>query len=89
VAKQPAPIPAASSANRQERIFAVMFLTILGLSVVAIIALFIGGPTKSGDIWTAVALLPVIGIPLSFLLLIALIVMNAVRRGRAAKGAGK
>ena len=66
-----------------------MIVTILGLSVVAILALLIGGPTKSGDIWTTVALVPFIGIPLSFVLLIALIVLNAVRRGRAAKGAGK
>jgi hypothetical protein len=66
-----------------------MFLTILGFSVVAIIALFIGGPDKAGAIWTAVALVPFIGIPLAFILLITLVVLNAVRRGRAAKGAGK
>lgn len=89
VAKKPAAPLAQAPANRWERILAVMFLSMLGLAVVAIVALFIGGPTKTGSIWTAVALVPAIGIPLAFILLISLIVMNAMRRGRAAKGARK
>ncbi|MCW2783210.1 MAG: hypothetical protein JWR35_3659 [Marmoricola sp.] len=74
---------------RVERILLYMFGALLALSVIAIIALIVGGPTKSGAIWTAVALLPAIGIPLSLLLLISLVILNGVRRGRAAKGARK
>ena len=66
-----------------------MFLSILVLSVAAILALIIGGPEKTGPIWTSVALVPFIGLPLSFLLIISLVILNAVRRGRAAKGARK
>lgn len=64
-----------------------MFLAIVILSVAAILALIIGGPTKTGPIWTSVALVPFIGLPLSVLLIISLVISNAVRRGRAAKGA--
>lgn len=66
-----------------------MFAAILGLSIIALFALFIGGPKATGDIWSAVALVPFLGFPIAILLLIALVVLNIVRRGRAAKVAGK
>jgi hypothetical protein len=89
VAQKPAQVPADDRSARAERILLYMFGSILGISVIALIALIAGGPTKSGAIWTAVALLPFIGIPLSLILLISLVILNGVRRGRAAKGAGK
>jgi hypothetical protein len=89
VAKKSIAVPEVPPASRQERLVTYIFFAILGMSVLAIVALIIGGPDKSGSIWTTVALIPFLGIPLSFLLLVSLLVLNGVRRGRAAKGAGK
>jgi hypothetical protein len=66
-----------------------MFAAILGLSVAGMIALIIAGGTANGPIWAAVALVVFLGLPISIVLLIVLLVLNAVRRTRAAKGAGK
>jgi len=89
VAKKPAPAPEPAPISRQERIIAYMFAAILGLSIIALFALFIGGPKATGNVWSAVALVPFLGFPIAILLLIALVVLNIVRRGRAAKVAGK
>lgn len=66
-----------------------MFTAILGISVIGLFALIIGGPAAKGDVWAAVALIPFLGFPLAILLLILLVILNIVRRGRAAKVAGK
>jgi hypothetical protein len=66
-----------------------MFAAVLGLSVIAIIALFVAGVNATGEFWAIIQVLPLIGLPLAMVLLITLIVLNAVRRSRAAKVAGK
>jgi hypothetical protein len=69
--------------------------SILGLGIVAIVALLIGEAAlkpaafESSPIWAVTAFLPEIAIPLGFLLFIALIVVTYVQRSRAAKDAGK
>jgi hypothetical protein len=66
-----------------------MFAAIVGISVIAMIALLIAAGNAKGPIWASVALLPLIGLPIAIILLVVLLVLNAVRRGRAAKGADK
>ena len=69
--------------------------SILGVGIIAIVALLIGEATlkpaafESSPFWAVAAFLPEIAIPLGFLLFIALIVITYVQRSRAAKDAGK
>jgi len=61
-----------------------------GLSIVAIAALFIGGgvgATMSGGLWPAIAVLPLIGLPLGIALMLAYIIVSSIRRSRASRDA--
>jgi membrane protein implicated in regulation of membrane protease activity len=88
-AAAPAPVPV----SRLQRSLMYMAGSILGLGVIAIIALLIGEATlkpanfDGSPIWVTVAFLPELAIPLGFLLFIALIIVTYVQRSRAAKGA--
>ena len=67
-----------------------MFASCLGLSIIAIIALFIGraaGATMSDGIWPTVAVLPLIGLPLGLILMIVYIVTSSIRRTRDSRNA--
>jgi len=67
-----------------------MIASSIGLSLVSMIALFIGAFAKvdfTGSVWPVVAVLPLIGLPIGLLLIIALLVVSAVRRVRAARDA--
>jgi hypothetical protein len=65
-------------------------ISVLGLSIVAFIALLIAQSNATGPLWTAVALLPFIGLPIAILLLVALLILGVRRRNSAnPKGAGK
>lgn len=78
--------------NRNERIMAYMVASALGLSLLCIIATLIGataGADRSGGIWPLVTLLPTIGLPIGFILIIVLLVASAVRRSRAARDAAQ
>lgn len=80
--------------NRVERTLAYMVAGIIVLSLASFVALIIA--TAAGleaadfaqGIWPAIVVLPLIGLPIGFVLIIALLVVSAVRRGRAAKDAG-
>jgi uncharacterized membrane protein YdjX (TVP38/TMEM64 family) len=89
VAKKRTPEPVATPVSRQERVIGYMFASILVLSIVAIIALFIGNASAKGGFWPVVQILPLIGLPLAILLLITLLVLTAIRRGRDARDADK
>ncbi|WP_022889915.1 hypothetical protein [Agromyces italicus] len=78
--------------HRAERILAVMFATIVGLSIVAFFVVMIG--TASGaaaddgfshGAWPFIIMLPWFGLPIAFLLLIVLLIVNSVRRSREAR----
>jgi hypothetical protein len=77
--------------NRNERILAYMLASAIGLSIIAIIAVIAGtgfGVRDFGTgIWPVLIVIPSIGLPLGFLLLVALIVMTAIRKGRASRNA--
>ncbi|MGW4930190.1 multidrug ABC transporter ATPase [Agromyces sp. NPDC004153] len=78
--------------HRAERILAYMFVAIVGLSILAFIAVMIGTAVGAGandgfsqGIWPIVLTLPLFGLPIAFLLLIALLIVNGVRRARAGR----
>jgi hypothetical protein len=76
--------------NRTERVLGFMLLSSIGLSVISIIALFIGRASNvdfSQGFWLTVAVVPPIGLTFGVLLLIARIIVVAVKRNRAAKDA--
>lgn len=80
--------------HRLERVLAYMVAGIIVLSLASFVALLVG--TSMGleredftqGLWPVVTILPLIGLPIGFVLIIALLVVSAVRRGRAVKDAG-
>jgi len=88
-ATPPAPI------SRLQRILAYMIGAIILVSVICIIAILVGSAVGvgandgfSGGIWPLVIVLPFPGLIVGFLLMIALLVITAINRSRAAKDAG-
>ena len=79
--------------HRDERILAFMVASSIGLSIVAFLAIIIAtavGVRDFGEgIWPVVFVLPLIGLPLGLVLIIVLITLSGVRRGREARNAGK
>lgn len=76
--------------HRTERVLAYMVASSLGLAILAIVALLIAGlagiRTNEG-VWLTVVVLPPIGLALAVLLIIALVIVSAIRRARAARDA--
>ena len=64
---------------------------IAGIVLVSVVAIFVtlafslAGPVPKDGIFPLITTLPVIGLPLGFALLVVLLIMSAVNRGRAAK----
>lgn len=77
--------------NRLERILAVLVAAAVGVSILAFLAVIIGTAAGErefgGGLWPAVIMTPLIGLPLGFVLLVVLLVISAVRRGRETKDA--
>jgi len=68
-----------------------MIATVAGLSILAMIAIVIATltATKTSDgLWPTIAVLPGIGLPLAFLLIVVFSVLAIVRRRRIANGGG-
>ncbi|MFK4730887.1 hypothetical protein ROT00_14455 [Agromyces mediolanus] len=81
-----------TSENRVERILAYMVAGSVGLSVLCIFAVLIATAAGAGaddgfsrGVWPVVFFVPVVGLPLGFLLLVVLLIVNAVRRSREAR----
>ena len=71
--------------NRIERVLAAMIASIGGLSLLAIVAILIASVSKldtSEGPWLMIAVLPTIGLPIAFLLIIVFAVLAIVRRRR-------
>lgn len=73
-----------------------MVAATIGISIVAFFAIIIGeavGASNHGGfshgIWPVVFVLPLVGLPIGILLIMALLITNMVRRARAAKSATK
>ena len=78
--------------HRAERVLAYMFVAIVGISILAFIAVMIGTLVGAGandgfsqGVWPIVLTLPLFGLPIAFILLIVLIIVNGVRRARASR----
>jgi len=65
-----------------------MTATVIGISVLAFAAVLIGnyaGVAGGSGFWPLVLALPLVGFPIGFLLMIALIILNAMKRSRQAR----
>jgi FtsH-binding integral membrane protein len=88
------PTEAERPVSRVERILAFMSLTLVAVSVLAILAVIIGTGFGAGDndgfsrgIWPFIIVLPAPGLTLGLVLLLALLVVSWSRRGRENKRA--
>ena len=76
--------------HRTERVLAYMVASSIGLALLAIIALLIAGAARvdvTSGVWLTVVALPPIGLIFGVAFIIALVVVSAIRRGRAARDA--
>jgi hypothetical protein len=65
-----------------------MAATVIGLSVLAFVAVLLAGLAgvkPDSGVWPVIVLLPLIGLPIGFLLMVAIIIINAVKRARQAR----
>ena len=87
MAKSPPPAP---SASRAQRVLAFMFAAVMGLSLISLILIIVAGAIRADvrtGIWPVILVLPLPGLSMAVLLLIALLAVTAVRRSRAARDA--
>ncbi|WP_394552789.1 hypothetical protein ACDF64_00240 [Agromyces sp. MMS24-JH15] len=77
------------SDTRAERVLAYMVAAIVGLSILAFLAIMIATLAGVGaddgfsqGVWPIILVLPLIGLPIGFVLLIVLLIVNGVRRSR-------
>ena len=76
--------------HRTERVLAYMVASSIGLAILAIVALLIAGRARvdtSSGVWLTVLVLPPIGLVFGVAFIIALVIVSAIRRGRAARDA--
>ena len=76
------------------RIDRVLAFMALGLTVVSIVCFFVvilarpaGVTDFSQGIWPLVVVLPLLALPIAFVMIVTLLIMSFVRRSRANKGA--
>jgi hypothetical protein len=79
--------------HRSDRLLRNITWSIIGLAIASIVSLLIARAVGISDfsvgVWPGIALLPLIGLPIGILLLVAQLVVSAVRRSRAAKDAAE
>lgn len=80
--------------NRVERVLAYAVAVVIVVSLACFVALMSGvsaglDPREfTSGIWAWITMLPLISLPIGFGLIVALLIVSAVRRSRAAKHAG-
>jgi len=76
--------------RRLDRILAFMSLGLVVVSIACFVAVIIARPAGVTDfsqgIWPLVAVLPLVALPVAFLMIVALLIMTFVRRARANRG---
>lgn len=79
--------------HRGERVLAFMVASAIGLSILCFVAVIIataaGVKNFGTPPWPTVIVLPTIGLPIGLVLVIALIIVSGLRRGREARDAAK
>lgn len=76
--------------HRNERVLAFMVASCIGLAILAVVALVIGSASNADfgtGIWPTVGLLPLVALPLAFILIIVLVIVSAIRRVRGSRDA--
>jgi hypothetical protein len=76
--------------HRNERVLAFMVASCIGLAILAVVALVIGSAASvdfGTGIWPTVGLLPLVALPLAFILIIVLVIVSSIRRVRASRDA--
>ncbi|MEY4039311.1 MAG: hypothetical protein RLZZ52_179 [Actinomycetota bacterium] len=79
-------------ATRAERILGTMVITIVVFSVLAFLAIITAGITQldlTSAIGSVILVLPGIGLPIAFILMIALLVLNMIRRRKNASAGSR
>jgi hypothetical protein len=77
--------------GRLDRFLAYAALTLAALSILSFFAIIIGTATGMDQksfgtgVWPFLAALPLFGLPIAFLMIIALLIITFVRKGRAGK----
>jgi len=77
--------------RRLDRTIAYTALTLAALSVICFFVIIIGSAVGmdqdsfAGGLWPLIAGIPLYGLPIAFVMIIVLLVMSFVRKGRAAK----
>jgi len=78
--------------NRTERIIAFVLVAVTALSILGVLAVFIGrftGADLSTGVWPVIAVLPFVGLPISLVVTIVFIFVTGTRRRRLAAGDGR
>ena len=73
-------------ASRSERVLATMVAVAVGLSVVSFFGVMLAGPlgySLDSQFGYFVTAFPLVGLPLGFLLLLSLLIVNGLRRKRS------
>jgi uncharacterized membrane protein len=79
--------------NRLERVLAYIILGIVALSLICFVAIIVATATGmsredfAAGLWPMVSVIPLFGLPLGMILIVALLLVSIRRRGRAAKDA--
>lgn len=76
--------------NRIERVLAFMIGSVAAVSILAIVAVLVAnlsGATLGDGLWPAVSLLPFVGLPLAFVLIVVFLVVSTTRRRRLGRDA--
>ncbi|AWR22011.1 MAG: hypothetical protein RSB13_04690 [Aurantimicrobium sp.] len=79
-------------ATRLERILGTMVVAIVGVSILAFLAIVTAGITNldlTSSFGTFVLVLPGIGLPIGFILMVSLLIINMVRRRRDASAGSR
>ncbi|MGM7668388.1 multidrug ABC transporter ATPase [Microbacterium sp. A93] len=77
--------------RRLDRTLAYMALTLAALSVICFFVIIIGSAVGmdqnsfGSGLWPVIAAIPLYGLPIAFVMIVALLVMSFVRKGRAAR----
>jgi ABC-type dipeptide/oligopeptide/nickel transport system permease component len=83
------------SENRLERVLAYMIVGIVAVSLICFVAIIVA--TAAGmsredfaqGLWPMVSVIPLVGLPLGVILIVALLLVSVRRRSRAARDAGQ
>jgi len=78
--------------NRIERVLTAMIASVGGLSVLAMIVVVLAGflgETEFGGVWPFIRVLPLIGLPIAFVLIVVFLIVATTRRRRIERDGGR